>query len=85
MQSGCILDGVAKTVQIREVPDAVHRTLRARAAAAGQSLSEYLRAEIVKVAERPAVADVLARAGVRGEGAGRGRIVAAVRAGRERK
>lgn len=41
-------------VQIRDVPDDVRRTLKSRAALAGTSLSEYLRAELTRVAERPA-------------------------------
>ena len=42
-------------IQIRNVPDSAHRTLKARAALAGMSLSDYLLAEIGKVAERPTV------------------------------
>jgi antitoxin FitA len=40
-------------IQIRNVPDAVHRRLKARAALAGMSLSDYLLVEIGRVAERP--------------------------------
>ncbi|HEX9823340.1 MAG TPA: hypothetical protein VGB51_02970 [Actinomycetota bacterium] len=76
---------MAKNVQIRAVPDHIHRTLRARAAAAGVSLSDYLLAEIVRVAERPPVADVLARAGSRHGGAATEAIVGAVRSGRDRE
>ncbi|MGZ5296441.1 MAG: FitA-like ribbon-helix-helix domain-containing protein [Actinomycetota bacterium] len=72
------------SIQIRNVPDDVHRTLRARAAAGGQSLSEYLLAEIVRVAERPSVADILTRAGDRAGGTSTAKIVDAVRAGRDR-
>ncbi|MHB8340910.1 MAG: FitA-like ribbon-helix-helix domain-containing protein [Mycobacteriales bacterium] len=36
------------TVQIRNVPEAVHRVYQARATAAGMSLQEYLLAEIVR-------------------------------------
>jgi plasmid stability protein len=75
---------MAKTIQIRNVPDRVHRTLRERAAEAGQSLSAYLLGEIRRVAERPPVADVLARAATRSGGAGVRSIVAAVRSGRDR-
>lgn len=74
---------MARTIQIRNVPEDVHRTLRARAAAAGMSLSDYLLAEVVHVAERPAVADVLSRAGSRHGGVTRKEIVAAVRSGRD--
>ena len=73
-----------RTVQIRDVPDEIHRILRARAAAAGQSLSAYLLDELTRVAERPPVADVLARAGARHGGASTDEVVAAVRAGRDR-
>lgn len=75
---------MSRTVQIRDVPDDVHRTLRARAAAAGLSLSAYLLAELTRVAERPPVADVLARAGARQGGASTDEIVSAVRSGRDR-
>jgi len=40
-------------IQLRNVPDALHRTLKARAAMAGMSLSDYLLAEIRHVADRP--------------------------------
>jgi plasmid stability protein len=73
-----------RTIQIRDVPEDVHRTLRARAAAAGLSLSAYLLAELTRVAERPPIADVLARAGARHGGASTTEVVAAVRSGRDR-
>jgi plasmid stability protein len=75
---------MGRNIQIRNVPDQVHLTLRARAGAAGQSLSAYLLAELIRVAERPQVADVLARAGARQGGASTDEIVAAVRSGRDR-
>lgn len=52
-------------VQIRNVPDDVHRRLKARAALAGTSLSEYLLGEIRRVAERPTRDEVLARIAAR--------------------
>ena len=58
-----------KTIQIRNVPDRVHRVLRARAAAAGVSLSDYALEELVRLAEHPPVADLLARARARAGGA----------------
>jgi antitoxin FitA len=84
MRFGCKMGPMSRTIQIRDVPDEVHRTLRARAAAAGQSLSAYLLAELTRVAERPPVADVLARAAARSGGARIDDIVAAVRSGRDR-
>jgi plasmid stability protein len=53
---------MSKMVQIRHVPDDVHRTLKARAAQAGMSLSDYLRVELEAVAERARVEDLLAAA-----------------------
>jgi plasmid stability protein len=40
-------------IQIRNVPDALHRKLKSRAALAGMSLSDYLLREIRQVAEQP--------------------------------
>jgi plasmid stability protein len=48
-------------IQIRNVPDALHRQLKSRAALAGMSLSEYLLSEIREVAERPTLAELRAR------------------------
>jgi len=48
-------------IQIRNVPDALHRKLKSRAALAGMSLSEYLLSEIRDVAERPTVEELRAR------------------------
>jgi antitoxin FitA len=76
--------GMGRNIQIRDVPDEVHRVLATRAASAGMSLTAYLRAELTRVAERPPVADVLARAAARHGGARIDDIVAAVRSGRDR-
>ncbi len=48
-------------IQIRNVPDEVHRTLKARAALEGRSLSDFLLAEIRQVAARPSLDEMLAR------------------------
>jgi plasmid stability protein len=55
-------------VQIRDVPAQVHATLKARAALAGMSLSEYLRSVLVRAAARPTPAELSARVEVRGSG-----------------
>jgi plasmid stability protein len=73
-----------KTIQVRNVPDDVHRALRARAAATGVSLSDFARGELERVAEHPPVADLLQRARSRAGGAQSAAIVAAIRAGRDR-
>jgi plasmid stability protein len=44
-------------IQIRSVPDALHRRLKARAAMSGMSLSDYLLAELKEIAERPTLAE----------------------------
>ena len=54
---------VAMTV--RDVPDEVRDELAARAARAGKSLQEYLRALLVSAVDKPALDDVLARARAR--------------------
>lgn len=74
-----------KTIQIRHVPEDVHRVLRARAAVAGVSLSDYALGELARVAERPTVGEVLQRARSRAGGvATTAEVVAAVRSGRDR-
>ena len=46
-------------VQIRNVPDKVHSTLKARAAREGMSLSDYLKRELEHAAERPSMKEWL--------------------------
>ena len=70
------------SVQIRDVPDEVRLALRARAAAAGISLSEFLLREMTRIA-RPPVADVLRTSAARGDGVSRDDALAALRAVRD--
>ncbi len=44
---------MARMIQVRNVPDALHRTLKARAATAGMSLSDYLLGELRIIGQRP--------------------------------
>jgi antitoxin FitA len=53
MQIACDKVHCMPHVQIRNVPDDLHRTLKARAAKAGMSLSDYLLAELRRSAEVP--------------------------------
>lgn len=53
-------------VQIRDVPENVHHTLKARAAASGVSFSEYLRSVLARSASRPTPAELSARIAARG-------------------
>ncbi|KAA0252081.1 hypothetical protein FBQ97_21940 [Acidobacteria bacterium ACD] len=52
---------MSRMIQLRNVPDELHRTLKARAALEGKSLSEYLVGEIRLVAERPTPAELRRR------------------------
>ncbi|MDP1585149.1 MAG: hypothetical protein Q8M18_17150 [Bradyrhizobium sp.] len=52
---------MAAMIQIRNVPDALHRRLKSRAALAGMSLSDYLLSEIRQVAERPTIDELRGR------------------------
>ena len=52
---------MSKMIQLRNVPDALHRGLKARAAMAGMSLSDYLLAEIKEIAEKPTLAELRER------------------------
>jgi antitoxin FitA len=72
-------------VQIRNVPEALHRQLKSRAALAGMSLSDYLLSEIRQVAERPTIDELRARLRSRAEIAPAPPPAEAVRAERDRK
>ncbi len=48
-----------KMIQIRHVPDAVHRKLKTRAASKGMSLSDYLMLEVSELAKLPTMEDWL--------------------------
>ncbi|MCC6468524.1 MAG: hypothetical protein IT563_09395 [Alphaproteobacteria bacterium] len=48
-------------IQIRNVPESLHRRLKSRAALAGMSLSDYLLSELREVAERPTLDEMRAR------------------------
>jgi plasmid stability protein len=52
---------MAKTIQIRNVPDSVHRKLKMKAAGEGMSLSNFLNREVRKVSERVSNGELLRR------------------------
>jgi len=52
---------MSKMVQIRNVPDALHRKLKVRAAGSGQTLSDYLLTELERLAARPTRDEMLAK------------------------
>ena len=49
------------SITIRDVPDDTRDELAARAARSGRSLQEYLRAELIRIAERPDPGEWVAR------------------------
>lgn len=53
-------------IQIRNVPEDVHRTLKVRAAAEGTSLTEYVLREVTRVARSPTPEELDARIRARG-------------------
>ena len=71
-------------IQIRNVPDALHRRLKSRAALAGMSLSDYLLNEIRQVAERPTLDELRTRLHSRTEASLSVAPAEAVRAERDR-
>ena len=77
------------TIQIRDVPEDVHRVYRARAAAAGQSLQEYLRAELVEGARlqdpREIAAEIERDLADSDQGFSRVAATAVIRADRDRR
>jgi len=61
MRSACDKVHCMGHIQIRNVPDDVHRTLKARAARQGMSLSEYLLAEVTELSRTPTPEELRAR------------------------
>lgn len=52
---------MSSVIQIRNVPDELHRELKVRAAQTGMTLSDYLLAELRALAVRPTMREWLAR------------------------
>ncbi len=62
MWKACVnVESMGKMIQVRNVPEDLHRTLKSRAAMAGMSLSDYLLAELRRAAARPTREDLLER------------------------
>jgi len=76
-------------IQIRDVPEEVRDELARKAAASGRSMQSYLLAELTRLAERPSMAELVARAQARAKATGSTvtmqDAVAAVRADRDRE
>lgn len=74
------------SIQIKDVPEHTHAVMRQRAAAAHQSLQEYLRGWLIEEADQPTMEEILDRAGGRSGGSVPLKAaVAAVRGDRARR
>jgi antitoxin FitA len=76
---------MTKMIQLRHVPDDLHRKLKARAALEGLSLSDYLLQEVRRAAERPTPAEIRQRLAERPVVTPRISPARAVRAERDRR
>lgn len=76
---------MSKMIQLRHVPDALHRQLKARAALEGLSLSDFLIREASKIADRPTAAEIRERLSRRGRATPRVTPTDAVRYERDRR
>ena len=60
MRRTCLYaENMSKMIQIRDVPEQVHRILKARAAREGMSLSDFIKKELESSAERPTMREWL--------------------------
>ena len=71
---------MSKMIQVRNVPDDVHQILKMRAAAAGMSLSDYVKQDLVAATSQPTLEEIDARVAARGRSAVRAvTVIAALR------
>jgi plasmid stability protein len=56
---------MARNIQIRNVPEDIHRALKVRAAQLGMSLSDYLLAEVEIIARQPTIPELMERLATR--------------------
>ena len=59
--------GAMANIQIRDVPEDVHRQLKSQAALAGQSLNEFLLARVTELVRLPTIPELIAEIRARGE------------------
>lgn len=76
---------MSKMIQLRHVPDDLHRKLKVRAALEGLSLSDYLLQEVRRLAERPSLVELRNRLAQRSPVITRIPPAKAVRAERDRR
>ena len=77
------MDHMSKMIQLRNVPDSLHRQLKARAALAGMALSDFLIREVRKIAEYPTPEEMRERLSQRDSYRGRISPTGIVRAERD--
>ena len=86
MRSTCnYASNMSVMIQVRNVPEALHRRLKARAALAGQSLSDYLLNELAQFGELPTPEEIRQRLASRTAALTPREIAAAVRAERDER
>lgn len=79
-----MVHNMSKMIQVRSVPDDVHRVLKTRAAAAGMSLSDYIKRDLEEAAARPSIEEIDGRVSARGPSHVRTQtVLAALREARE--
>jgi plasmid stability protein len=59
---------MSKMIQIRNVPDDLHRELKMRAAAAGMSMSDYIKRELDRRTRKSTIREIAARRRARSRG-----------------
>jgi plasmid stability protein len=80
------VDYMARMIQIRNVPEDLHRRLKVRAAQEGMTLSDYLLREVADAADRPSVGELARRIAARDPAGIDAKTAAAlVRADRDRR
>ena len=67
MRGTCInVQHMSKMIQVRNVPDELHRALKVRAAGEGMSLSDYIKRELGAIATQASLEEIDARIRARG-------------------
>ena len=62
------VDHMSKMIQIRNVPDDLHRELKMRAAAAGMTMSDYIKQELSRRSRKSTIREIRARSKGRSAG-----------------
>lgn len=77
------VEHMSKMIQVRNVPDDMHRVLKSRAAFEGMTLSDYIKRELGRVTERSRLEEAFERAEARGSlGLTTDQVVDLIREGR---